>query len=173
MNKILLFLIIFTSVCEAQNRYLGNLPLKNGKVNYNEVIENKGVSKDEFYSRAKHWLLDNNIYPTDSLVNENKVKIYEGRDSFKVLWGPNEFKELYVDVYYSVIFEFRNSRYKYEITNFIVKETMGQTQLEIYKMKYKKNMKHNNLFYEKIDEHVKKLIESLERSMTIRLPQNK
>jgi len=173
MNKILLFIIIYTSVSEAQNKYLGNLPLKNGKVNYNEVIEIKGISKDEFYSRAKHWLLDNNIYATDSLVNENKVEIYEGKDSFKVLWGPNDFKELYVEVYYSVIFEFRNSRYKYEITNFIVKEATKQIQLEIYKMKSKKNMKYNNLFYKRIDEHVKKLIDSLERSMTKRLSQSK
>ncbi len=173
MNKLLLSFIIFTVVCDAQNRYLGNLPLKNGKVNYNEVIEIKGISKDEFYSRAKQWLLDNNVYPTDSIIIKNKVEVYEGKGAFKILWGPNDFQELYVDVYYSVIFEFRNSRYKYEITNFIVKEATRQIELEIYKMKYKKNMKYNNLFYKNIDEHIKKLFDSLEKSMTNRLTHSK
>ena len=60
MKKIyILCMVLFISNgILAQDKLLGILPLKDGKVTYTDVIQLQGVSKDEMYKRAKHWFVD-------------------------------------------------------------------------------------------------------------------
>ena len=60
MKKIyILFFILFVSnEILAQDKLLGILPLKDGKVTYSNVVQLKDVSKDMMYNRIKHWFTD-------------------------------------------------------------------------------------------------------------------
>lgn len=61
MNKIFTaFCIFFTISCFAQEqKLLGILPLKEGKVTYTDVINFDGVDKTMLYNKAKNGLLKN------------------------------------------------------------------------------------------------------------------
>ena len=166
MVKILLFILLFSSVCNAQDKLLDILPLKDGKVYYSKVLEVKNVSKGNLYDRAKQWLLFSGTSAYEIIYTEVKREQIDGKSSFKALWGPNDYPELYTTVFYTVSFKLRNGRYQYEISNFIVKKNGTETQIEVFKMEFKKNMKYNKLFYKKIDRYINELIVSIEKSMT-------
>lgn len=165
MNKILLFVILFSSVCSAQDKLLDILPLKDAKVYYSKVLEVEGVSKIELFDRAKQWILDSGEFSNKIIYTDSKSEQIDCQGSFKELWGPNDYPELYTDVFYTVNLKFRNARYQYEITNFIIKKNGMETQIEVFKMEYKKNMKYNKLFYKRIDATINNLIGSIEKSM--------
>ncbi len=167
MNKIVLLIILFSLECYTQNKLLDILPLKDGKVNYISVLEVDGVSKEELYNRANYWLMNSEDYQNAIISTDDKNEQITGKGSFKELWGPNDYPELYVDVLQTFRFQFRNGRYQYSITNFIVKKPGMETQLEIYKMKNKKFIKYNKSFYKRIDTQIKKIINSLEKTMTM------
>ncbi len=167
MYQILIFIVLFSSVVNAQNRLLDILPLKDAKVYYSEVLEVEGISKDELYNRAKQWLLHSGESPYEIIYTDDKNEQIDGKGSFKELWGPNDYPELYTTVSLSIGFKLRNSRYQYEITNFVIKKNGTETQIEVFKMEYKKNLKYNRLFYKKIDAHINNLISSIEKYMTI------
>jgi len=173
MNKIVLLIILFSLECYAQNKLLGILPLKEGKVNYTSVLEVNGTSKEELYNCANYWLMNSGDYQNEIISTDDKNEQITGKGSFKELWGPNDYPELYVDVLQTIRLQFRNGRYQYSITNFIVKKPGMETQLEIYKMKNKKYMKYNKSFYKRIDAKIKKIIISLEKSMIISMPVEK
>ncbi len=67
-----------------------------------------------------------------------RIKI---KGKIKALWGMNSFRELYLNIDYNVQLNFRNNRYKYEFTNFVVKNSGVEIQLEIFKMENKKYKK--------------------------------
>ena len=167
MYKIVCLIIVFSSGCFGQNELLDILPLSDGRVNYSNVLEVNEISQVELHGRARNWLLSTDYIQNEISYSDDKYKQIDSKSFFKELWGPNYFSELYTEIYYTVNFKFRNGRYKYEITNFIIKKNGTETQLEIFKMERKKNMKYNKLFYEKIDSEIKKIITSIENSMTI------
>jgi len=98
MLKTITILLFFTFVSNAQNKLLDVLPLKNGKVLYTEVLEVQNVLKDSLYLHAKKWLLNNSVKVEEIATNDNKYREISGKISFKLLWGPNDFKEFYVTV---------------------------------------------------------------------------
>jgi len=167
MNKIVLLIILFSLECYTQNKLLDILPLKDGKINYTSVLEVDGIPKEELYNRANYWLMNSEDYQNEIISTDDKNEQITGKGSFKKLWGPNDYPELYVDVLQTFRFQFRNGRYQYSITNFIVKKPGTETQLEIYKMKNKKFIKYNKSFYKRIDTQIKKIINSLEKTMTL------
>lgn len=166
MVRVLLFIILFSSVCNAQNKLLNILPIKDSKVYYSKVLEVKDVSKGELYDRAKQWLLHSGASPYEIIFTDDKEEQVDGKGWFKELWGPNDYPELYTTIFYTVSFKLRNGRYQYEISNFIVKKNGTETQIEVFKMEYKKNMKYNKSFYKRIDGYIKKVIVSIEKLMT-------
>lgn len=165
----LLICSIISIECFSQNKFLDILPVKNGKANFTKVLEVDGVSQKEFYNRAKYWLIDtedlqSNMVYSDSIYDEIKSK-----GEINALWGPNDYPELYLSIGYTIKLNFRNNRYKYEFTNFIVKKSEVEMQIEIYKMENTKNKKYNTLFYKQIDEQIQILITSLEKAMKINI----
>ena len=113
MVKILLFIILFSTVCNAQDKLLDILPLKDAKVYYSKVLEVKDVSKGDLYDRAKHWLLYSGASPYEIIYTEVMQEQIDGKGSFKELWGPNDYPELYTTVFYTLSFKLRNGRYQY------------------------------------------------------------
>lgn len=169
MNKILLLAILFSFGCKGQNNLMDILPIKEGKVNYTKVLEVEGVSKEKLYKRAKHWLTSSYEYPDSIIQTDDSYQEIMGLGNFKVLWGPNDYPSLYVEVFQTINIKLREGRYQYEITNFIIKKYGMESQLEIFQMNDKKNTRHNKLFYENIDQKIKELISSLENSMSIEI----
>ncbi len=89
----------------------------------------------------------------------------ESKGNIKALWGPNNYPELYLTIEYKIRLNFRNNRYKYEFTNFIIKNSGMETQLEIFKMESNKYKKYNKLFYKEINEQMQLVIDSLQKIM--------
>lgn len=167
MNKIILLIIIlFSSGCYAQ-KLLEILPLKDARVNYSHVFEVEDASIEELNNRANLWLSNSNMHNNQIIYLNDEYQQISSKGSFKELWGPNDYPELYVNVFHTINFKFRKNRYQYEITNFIIKKNGAETQIEIYKMNHKKSMKYNKLFYKRIDVQIKNLITSIEEFMAI------
>ena len=170
MIKILYMVILFNLIsirANAQNNIDDILPIKDGKVNFSRVLEIEKVSQKELYNRAKTWLLNSNEYSTNLIFDDIKWDELKSKGKIKALWGPNNFPELYLTIDYKVQLNFRNNRYKYEFTSFVVKNSGEEIQLEIYKMENKKYKKYNKLFYKEINEQIQIIIDSLQKTMTI------
>lgn len=170
--KFLLSVFIYNIIsigCIAQNSFLDILPLKNGRVNFTKVIEVDGISQKELYNRAIYWLIDTKDLQAIKVSNDSICEEIKSKGKFKALWGPNDYPELYLSISYAIKLNFRNNRYKYEFTNFIVKKSEVEMQIEIYKMENNKNKKYNTLFYRQIDENIQILITSLEKAMKINI----
>lgn len=172
MKKIAITILLLSAVCNAQDKLLGILPLKNDKVNYNKVVEVKNVTQEGLSLRAEHWLLSSNHYKENISQPNNHIEELLGKGSINALWGPNDFSNFYVDIYYTLNIKIRADRYKYEINNFIVKNSDGETQIEIFKLNGKINLRNNKALYKQIDTHVNNIIISLEKAMSTSHPAN-
>jgi hypothetical protein len=165
MKRLFLIFLLLSVEVVSQHTLSGVLPLSSGKVSYNEVHEIVGQQKEILIENAKAWF----IIKKASHVNEEEIdkkhQNIKGKISFKTLWGPNDFPELYKEVQYNVEIIAKNNRYQYEFTNFIVKDPGKTSQLEIYKSEQKKYDSYNRDFYVRIDKEVKKMIASLVQKM--------
>ncbi len=73
MIKILSSIILFYLLSDysiAQNNIDDILPVKNGKVNFTEVIEIDKVSQKELYNRAKLWFLNSKELSTKLIFDD-------------------------------------------------------------------------------------------------------
>jgi hypothetical protein len=165
MKRLFLIFLLLSVEVVSQHTLSGVLPLSSGKVSYKEVHEIVGQQKEILIENAKAWF----IVKKASHVNEEEIdkkhQNIKGKISFKTLWGPNDFPELYKEVQYNVEIIAKNNRYQYEFTNFIVKDPGKTSQLEIYKSEQKKYDAYNHDFYVRIDKEVKKMIASLVQKM--------
>ena len=160
---LLLFLAIFQVNC--QEKLLDVLPLIDAKVVYKDVKEAPSKSKIDLQANAQRLLikLDNEIIQNGPL--DDTHHFISGIYRFKVLWGPNDFKELHKLIECQLDLTLKNERYQYVISNFIVKEPDQVSQLEIYKMDHKKLQKYNKAFFERIDNEIKALVHNIEQSL--------
>ncbi|MCF6222144.1 MAG: DUF4468 domain-containing protein [Flavobacteriaceae bacterium] len=165
MLKIITILLFSTLVCNAQNKLLDALPLKNGKVLYSSVLEVKDVSKDSLHLHAKKWLLNHSEKVEEIATNDNKYKEISGKVSFKLLWGPNDFKEYYVTVSPTFYFKIRNERYLYKVSDFIILQSGLTAEIEVYQISNNKYTKYNKLFYQNIDQRIHTYITSFETAL--------
>lgn len=165
MNRLIMILLLITFVSKAQSKLLDILPLKNGKVIYSNVLEVKNVSKDSLYSHAKKWILKNIGKAEKVSTYDTKYKEINGKISFKLLWGPNDFKEYYVTVSPTFHFKIRNERYQYKISDFIILQSGLRAEIEVYQITNNKNVKYNKSFYQRIDQRINNYIASFEMAM--------
>jgi hypothetical protein len=165
MKPLLLFVVLLVNSVNGQDLLLGVLPLVDAKVTYKNVHEVIGNSKMDLYNRAGEWYENETIPLEVNKPLDDTHHNLSGTYTFKTLWGPNDFPELYKEVEFKIKLTLKNERYQYNISNFIVKEPNQSTQLEIYKMDHKKLYKYNKAFYERIDTAVKILLARLEKAM--------
>ena len=166
MKMILSLFSLFGLQIHAQKLLLDVLPLINSKVVYKNVLEVSGTSKIELQKKSLLWFNNMNISVTQNKPLDDTHQFISGGYSFKTLWGPNDFPELYKEIKFKINLTLKNERYQYEINTFIVKEPNQTAQLEIYKMDHKKHHKYNKAFYQRIDAEINMIIASLEKVMT-------
>lgn len=165
MKRLFLILLLLSVKAVSQNTLSGVMPLSSGKVSYKEVHEIPGQPKENLIVNANTWFMAKKASHVKQEELDEKHQIIKGKMSFKTLWGPNDFPELYKEVQYNVKVTAKNTRYQYEFTNFIVKDPGKTSQLEIYKSEHKKYDAYNHDFYVRIDEKVQKMIASLLQTM--------
>jgi len=165
MKRLFLILLLLSVKVVSQNTLSGVLPLSSGKVSYKEVLEIPNQPKEILIVNAKAWFMANKASHVMEEELDEKHQIIKGKMSFKTLWGPNDFPELYKEVQYNIKVTAKNTRYQYEFTNFIVKNPGKTSQLEIYKSEHKKYDAYNRDFYVRIDKEVQKMITSLLQKM--------
>lgn len=165
MKPLLLFLLLLTHSIHGQALLMEVLPLSNAKVTYKKVHEVIGDTKTDLSNKAINWF-ENEAIPIEINNPLDDTHHYlSGTYSFKTLWGPNDFPELYKEVRLTINLTIKNERYQYEISKFIVYEANQSTQLEIYKLDQKKLYKYNKAFYQRISIEINKLITSLVKTM--------
>src|SRR5450830_1164209 len=121
MRKIyILFIVLFISNgILAQEKLLGILPLKDGKVTYTDIIQLQGVSKNEIYNRAKHWFIDTFNSGKDVIqLDDKETGEVIGKGCFKAVWMINFYSSQSVNVWKTIKIQIKDGRYRYEITDF-------------------------------------------------------
>ena len=165
MKRLFLILLLLSGELVSQNTLSDVLPLSSGKVSYKGVLEIPGQPKEILIANAKAWFIAKKASHVMEEELDEKHQIIKGKMSFKTLWGPNDFPELYKEVQYNLKVTAKNARYQYEFTSFIVKDPGITSQLEIYKSEHKKYDAYNLDFYVRIDKEVQKTIASLLQKM--------
>jgi len=165
MKKLVLIFFLCSVQLIAQDELLGVLPLNSGKISYKQVIEEVGIPKDSLVQNAKDWFIAHSAAKINEATLDKKHQSVTGNLSFKTLWGPNDFPELYKEVQFTLEVICKNERFQYKFFNFTVKEPGISTQLEIYKTEKKIYEKYNRDFYLRIDKEINKMISSLVEKM--------
>ena len=165
MKPLLLFVLLLAHSIHGQALLMEVLPLSNSKVTYKKVHEVIDDSKMDLYNKASDWYANEQIPIEINKPLDDSHHYLSGTYSFKTLWGPNDFPELYKEVQLKINLTIKNERYQYEISKFIVYEANQSTQLEIYKLDQKKLYKYNKAFYQRIDLEINNLIASLVKAM--------
>ena len=149
----------------GQKLLLDVLPLHDQKVAFKNVNEVLGDSKFLLTNKAVEWFEENKLQIDQNRAIDETHDLISGPYTFKELWGPNDYPELYKKIQCRISLTIKNERYQYKISNFIIKEPQQETQLEIYQMDEKKLQKYNSAFYKRIDAKMKDLIFSIESKM--------
>lgn len=164
----------------AQDKLLGILPLKDGKVTYTNVIQVDSFSKDELYKRAKRWFIDTYKSGKDVIQLDDKENgEIVGKGFFEETWMVTFYAGQNVNVWQTIKIHMKDGRYKYEISDFRMKYFVSASQytsasnVDIPLEDWNKGRDTNNKkFYPKIDNQVKLLIESLEKAMKTPIDDN-
>lgn len=165
MKKLLLIFFLCSGQLIAQDALLGVLPLVTGEINYIQVHETIDHSKGALVEKAKEWLIDHKATKLNEIELDKKHQIVTGSLTFKTLWGPNDFPELYKEIQFTLEVIAKNERFQYKFFNFAVKEPGINTQLEVYKTEKNSFEKYNRDFYLRIDEEINNMITSLVEKM--------
>ncbi len=123
MNRIFYLLLLTTATSLAQNSTAPKMPVDEGTklISYNKVSGVTGVSKDELYNRALTWANTYYKNPNDVIrekdMNEGKI-VCKAR--FKIMNPPDKkgFSAEGGVVQYTLNMQFKDGRYKYELTEF-------------------------------------------------------
>lgn len=154
------FLICLCLKAEAQKLLGGVLPLSDSEVVYKKVIEVTEENKLDLQNKALGWFDQTGIIKTGNKPLDSSHHMMSGSCTFKALWGPNDFKELYKNIDCKVILILKKDRYQYEFSGFTVRTPQKSVQLEIYQADSKWH-KYNKAFYKRIDQQVQLLIDNL------------
>lgn len=182
MKKLYLILIstlIFNGTY-AQDKLLGILPLKDGKVTYTNVVQVDSTSKAELYKRAKRWFIETYKSGKDVIQLEDKENgEIVGKGFFKETWTVTFYAGQSINVWQTIKIQTKDGRYKYEIYDFRMKYFVSASQytsasnVDMPLEDWNKGRDSNNQkFYPKIDKQVKILIESLEKAMNTPIDDN-
>jgi hypothetical protein len=179
MNRILISLItalIFISNVEAQKSkepvVIPQLPVDSitGLYSYSKVNQEPGITKDQLYSRAFAWA--NSFYknPADVIREKDPVSgklLIKAR--FKISNEPDK-KGVVTqagDVMYTLTMNFKDGRYKYEITK-INWQQVSYYPIEKWKDTASPSFKQEFAYYMKqTDENIKGIITDFEKKIGI------
>ncbi|MBC9909322.1 DUF4468 domain-containing protein [Chitinophaga varians] len=124
MKKFILFFLLLPCLTYGQNNppdsYLGELPIRNGRINYTGIDSVAGVSKEELYLRAKSFLSTAfpNFKDVVKLDDKDLGKITV-RGLFQTDARGGSLIKTYQEFYASTNIQVKDGKFKYEITDFI------------------------------------------------------
>ena len=157
----------------VQDKLLGILPLKDGKVTYSDIIELQGVSKDELYDRVKDWFIItyNSGKNVIQLDDKEKGEVL-GKGCFREKWRVRFYTSQIVNVWKTIKIQIKDGQIRYEISDFKMKtiylssQYASLTDIGIPLEDWNKgNDSNNRKFYPKINTQIIALINSLEKAM--------
>lgn len=182
MKKLLILFLFISMPCFlfAQKDTIGlNIPLLNGKVIYESVVNVPGKTKIELYANARQWFIDYFKTYKDVIQNDDKdaglivgkgVLTFEYRSS----WGKiNEFDQITIQI------ECKDNKYRYRIYDQELRSPTS-TDLNYYgtpeniielingKKKWGQDKSILRRELQGTDEIVKKVIASLINSMVLK-----
>lgn len=161
-----IILVLLCGKMIAQQSPYDPLPVVNGKIAYIQVFEAMGLNDKQIAERAGQWLTDikaENIKSDSIQIRRNRTT---AKSALRVLWGPNDFKELYRTVSFRIEIISKTERFQIKLYDLRVREPGSDIHLEAYKTDYKKDHQHNKAFYTKIHTQFSQLIEELNSTVT-------
>ena len=173
----IIFVLLISNEVLAQDKLLGILPLKDGKVAYSDVIQLQGVSKDELYKRAKHWFI-NTYHSSKDVIQLDDKENGEviGLGCFKALWMVRFYTSQYVNVWKIIKIQIKDDRFRYEISDFRMRnyylspQNTSITDVGIPLEDWNKGHDSSNKrFYPQINSQIIALINSLEKAMKYKM----
>ena len=167
-----LFLII--NFVSAQDKLLGVLPIKDGKVTYTEVVEVKGSSKEELNQRAKSWFAKT-FKSSQDVIQMDEISQLIGKGFYTIRAGGSGLGGYDMEIWITITLQFKDGRYRFTITDFIGK-TQGQyadeLPLEDWNNKWKNQKsrdKRNSKVYPEVNTGIQNIIGSLKDEMNSNL----
>lgn len=160
MKQVLLLIFISLSVASfAQDKLLGIMPLENGVITYSDVMKVDGVSQQELYKRAKRWFVKTYKSAKDVTQYDDVNNEISGKGIFVVNWQVTFYGTMPLNVRHAIRFEFKDGRYKYEISQFTTRTggAVNETKLEDWS---KSRPKNTQKVYNDINNEVMGLITS-------------
>lgn len=128
MRIVMLVLVLaFNASTKAQNVHLP-VDSSSKKISYAEVVTCKGLTKDDLYVRAREWFAKtyNSAQQVIQMDDKAAGKIIgkaTARGSYYIMLTAFNYT-----LNYTMIVSCKDGRYKYEITDFTVKDEYGITQ---------------------------------------------
>lgn len=172
MNKFYLIVFMFFLVDSllAQDKLLGVLPLKEGKVFYSDVILVDSVKKDELFIRSKEWFGKKFTSTNEVIQLDDKEAgkiIQNGIIKSELQFGPLNTSRVLVHFTFSVFA--KDGKSKYEITNFKVQliDLEGNVAPNKQPMEAMPGKDKNNIeLFKKVDASINDLLKSLREYLT-------
>ena len=153
--------LTFTCAVQAQVEHLGVLPVIEGNVVYQKVMEIDQKPLDEQIGSVMKWMSEQGFRPSASVRWSNDRVYCNGSGSMKVLWGPNDFRELYKEIHFKLELVVKKDRLQYTFRDFMVHEQSATYHLEIYKMENGRDVKHSVKMHWQIDAEIRNYLNSL------------
>ena len=121
----LVILFIFNNVfCQEDIKSNFPIDIETQLITYQEVVKEEGT-KDELFNRCINWL--NNFYNNPvsvTKVRDNKTGKIKGNHRFRIYYFDKDGNKLDGGmVLYSFVIELKDGRYRYTITDFVLKKT--------------------------------------------------
>jgi len=157
-RKIIIPLILFLSFYVGQAQLI-MIDAETGEYRYEEVVRAEGKSSTEIKARAKSWL-SNYYTQIDSIISDSSS--VKQLNTFHFKWKLIT-KTIDVDLFFDVSIKTKDSRYKYDFSNFrvgkYVKGDLQAIDLKTYIERFPSD--YQILVEEPIDTEMTKAISSL------------
>ena len=182
MKKIFVLIIVLFISHElvAQDKLLGILPLKEGKVTYSDVVQLQGVTKEEMYNRVKLWFIETYNSSKDVIQLDDKEHgEIIGKGCFRAKWNFRFYTVLSMNVWKTIKIQFKDDSFRYEITDFrlnnyfypIQNTSISDTCIPI-ELWNKGHDANNKRFYPRINNQMIALINSLKTAVKTKITDN-
>ncbi len=163
----LLISINFIAKPQSKTVEAPNLPMDvDTKLITYKYVENETGTKDELYERGLLWFKSYYKNPTDVIREKDKENSkIKGIARFQVFGQEKDLKIPKGTIEYTIILEFKDSRYRTTITNFNVKRA---SYFPLERWLNKKDPQYNDkcdLYLTQVDAEINKLLDSLQKEM--------
>ena len=163
--SLLLFISFNVNIVQAQNSPVMPVDKVTKLITYQQVVQVEG-KKDELYIRGIGWVNKEFKNPEDvTNVRDRNNGVIKGISRFRIKYTEDEVNMNAGTIEYTFILEFKDGRYRYTFTDFLLKDVSRQgIEMWLNKQDPAYNPRWDQ-YLTQVDEYVRKKIESLRESM--------